>query len=182
MPILFVAIDLPDLVREHLSLVQGGIPGARWEAKEKLHLTLRYVGDVDGGMARRITQTLGSIEAAPFELQLAGVGHFPPRGRPRSVWVGVEDPRPLHALHEKIERVLTRLGLEPERRNFAPHVTIARLRNAPERKVGEFIAHHALLRPAAFEVTDFALLSSVRGPAGSTYRVEARFRLSAETS
>jgi RNA 2',3'-cyclic 3'-phosphodiesterase len=176
-PILFIAIAMPALVREHLALVQGGIPGARWEEPDKLHLTLRYVGDVDGGLARRITEALDAVGGDAFELQLAGVGHFPPRGRPRSLWLGVDDPAPLAALHERIERVLTKLELEPERRNFAPHVTIARLKNAPERRVAEFIAHHALLRPAAFEVTSFGLYSSIRGPAGSKYRLEASFAL-----
>jgi RNA 2',3'-cyclic 3'-phosphodiesterase len=181
MPILFVALELPELVRDHLVLVQGGIPGARWEAKDKLHLTLRYVGEVDGGMARRIAEALRGVHGDPFILELAGVGHFPPRGRPRALWVGVDDPEPLHALHERLERTLTKLGLEPETRKFAPHVTIARLRNAPERRVAEFMAHHALLRPTPFEVNAFALVSSVRGPSGSKYRVEESFTLSRDT-
>ena len=177
MPILFVAIAIPELVRDHLALVQGGIPGARWEQRDKLHLTLRYIGDVDGGLAKRITDALPDVGGQAFTLQLAGVGHFPPRGRPRTVWVGVEDPEPLQALHERIERRLARLDLEPEGRKYAPHVTIARLRDAPERRVAEFIAHHALLRPADFAVTRFGLYSSVRGPGGSKYRLEASYEL-----
>jgi 2'-5' RNA ligase len=174
---LFVGIALPEPVVQHLSIVQGGIPGARWESADKMHLTLRFIGEVDGGMQRRIGDALRTVRGRPFSSSLAGLGHFPPRGHPRSIWVGVDDPTPLHELHDRIDRALTRLGLDPDRRKFTPHVTLARLKNAPTSKVAAFIAHHALMRPPPFEVESFAMFSSVLGPAGSKYRIEEVFAL-----
>lgn len=177
MPRAFVGIKLPEEVQEHLVLVQGGIPGARWEARDKLHLTLRFIGEVDGGVMRQAADALRTVQRPRFTLRLAGIGHFPPRGKPRSVWVGVENPVPVVDLHERIEHALAKVGLEPERRKFAPHVTLARLRDAPPRKVAEFMAHHALLKPAPFEVDSFQLFTSVRSPTGSKYRIEELFAL-----
>jgi 2'-5' RNA ligase len=177
MPRLFVALTLPEAITDHLLLVQGGIPGAKWEAKDKLHLTLRFIGEVDGGTARDIVEALARIEVEPFELALSGVGHFPPRGAPRSVWAGVDDPDPVADLHARIERALSTVGLEPERRKFAPHVTLARLKHSPEKKVVEFLQNHALFHSASFVVSSFCLMSSVLNPGGSRYRVEHVFDL-----
>ncbi len=177
MPRLFIAINLPEVVADHLALVQGGVPGARWEARDKLHLTLRFLGELDGGTARAVAEGLAAVTQPRFELGVRGVGHFPPRGEPRSLWAGVDDPTPLHALHDRIERVLIRIGVPADTRKFAPHVTLARLRDAPRGRVLAFLEHHALLETARFEVVDFALMSSVRTAGSSSYRVEQRFPL-----
>lgn len=177
MPRLFIALDLPQVVGDHLALVQGGVPGARWEAREKLHLTLRFLGELDGGTARAVAEALGDVQQPRFELAVRGVGHFPPRGEPRSLWAGVDDPAPLHALHDRIERVLARLGLPRDERKFAPHVTLARLREAPRGRVMAFLEHNALLETARFAVVDFVLMSSVRTASSSSYRIEQRFAL-----
>ncbi len=174
---LFVGIEVPTVIAEHLALVGGGIPGARWEDRDKLHVTVRFIGDVDGGTARRVEAALAEVERPSFSLTLAGVGHFPPSGEPRVLWAGVEDPAPLHALHQAVDRTLIRLGLDPEGRNYAPHVTLARLRKPPRRRVIEFLQHQALLRTAPFVVEAFQLFSSVLSPRGSKYRVERDYPL-----
>lgn len=179
MPILFVAIRPPAEIATHLSLVQGGIPGARWEPEEKLHLTLRYLGQVEGGTMRAVTEVLSTFagSGAPA-LTLRGVGTFPPRGAPRSLWVGVEDPAPLVQLHTRLEHRLRPLdGVAPDARKFAPHLTLARLKDAPPAKVAAFLAHHALLQLPTFPVERLWLMSSVRSPGGSSYRVEAAVSL-----
>jgi 2'-5' RNA ligase len=179
MPRLFVGIDLPDIIDAQLELLGGGIPGARWEPADKLHLTLQYLGEVDGGTQRAVEAALARIVMAPFSLAIHGVGHFPPRGVPRSIWAGLHDDQEVRALHAKVERALSSLDLDPDDRKFAPHVTLARLREAPERKVAEFLAGNSLFRTPPFEVDAFALFSSIRSPAGSKYRVEASFPRSA---
>lgn len=175
MPILFVAIRPPSDVAAALCLRQGGIRGARWEPEDKLHLTLRYVGDVDAGTMRRIAGSLRALQGSgEFPLTLAGVGTFPPRGAPRSLWVGVDDPRPVALLRDRIERILgTFPNLEPDPRKFAPHLTLARLKDAPPTKVAEFLTAHALLRFEPFVVQRVYLMSSIRTAAGSRYRIEA---------
>ena len=176
---LFVGIDLPDIIDAQLQLLGGGIPGARWEPADKLHLTLVYLGEVDGGTQRAIEAALRRIVMAPFAVEIHGVGHFPPRGTPRSIWAGLNDDKDVRALHAKVERALSSLDIEPDDRKFAPHITLARLRDAPERKVAEFLAGNSLFRTPAFDVEAFQLYSSIRSPTGSKYLVEAEFPLHA---
>jgi RNA 2',3'-cyclic 3'-phosphodiesterase len=176
---LFVGIDLPDVIDAQLQLLGGGIPGARWEPADKLHITLLYLGEVDGGTQRDVEAALRRIVMAPFSVAIAGVGHFPPRGVPRSIWAGLSDDSAVHSLHGKVERALSTLDIEPDDRKFIPHVTLARLRDAPERKVAEFLAGNSLFRTPEFDVEAFQLFSSIRSPSGSKYLLEAEFPLRA---
>lgn len=174
---LFVGIELPGAIADHLALVGGGIPGARWEDRDKLHVTVRFIGEVDGGTKRHLEDALATVHHPPFSLAVAGVGFFPPGGKPRILWAGLHEPAPLHELHARIERALTSAGLPPEGRKYTPHVTLARLRDPPRHKVIEFLQHHALLRTAEFEVRAFQLYSSVLSPGGSKYRIEHHYPL-----
>lgn len=173
----FVALELPEVLTMQLSLMGGGIPGARWEQQEKLHLTLRFLGEVEGLVLAETIAALERVRMEPFLLTLAGVGHFPPRGQPKSVWAGVRDAKDVSELHDRIERELDDVDVEKDRRKFAPHVTLARLKAAPEKKVVDFLMHHSLFEAPPFEVAHFTLMSSVRSPSGSKYRVEQRFPL-----
>lgn len=174
---LFVGIDLPDAIDEHLALVGGGIPRARWETTDKFHITLRFIGEVDGGTKRHLEDALMQVSGAPFEVSLAGVGHFPPSGKPRVLWAGIDGSDPLHELHGRVERTLEAAGLERSSRKYSPHVTLARLRDPPRNKVVEFMQHHALLRTMPFMVDAFQLYSSVLSPRGSKYRIEHHYPL-----
>jgi 2'-5' RNA ligase len=174
---LFIGIELPESISTRLELMGGGIPGARWEPAEKLHVTVRFLGEVDHGRARRLEDALEGIDLPPFSLSVHGVGVFPPRGVPRILWAGVDDPKPVSELHEAVERVVGPVGFEPEHRKYHPHVTLARLKRPPVARVAEFVAQHALLATEPFEVDHFTLYSSVLNPRGSKYRVEARFEL-----
>ena len=99
---LFVGLSLPPVLAQQLALLGGGIEGARWEAPEKLHLTLRYLGDVDGGQRAELDACLRGVRAAPFSLSVRGCGHFPPRGEPRSLWLGLQDCPALTALQRAV--------------------------------------------------------------------------------
>ncbi len=172
---LFVAIDLPENIREQVTRLCCGLPGARWVRPEQLHLTLRFIGEVDGGMFQDIRQGLGDVAVEPFTLQLDGVGFFPPRGRPRVVWIGLRPCSGLLHLRQRIESCLVGLGLEPEARKFAPHITIARLKNTPPARVGRFLENHNLFCSAPFSVDEFFLYSSRLGRNGAVHRVEAEY-------
>jgi 2'-5' RNA ligase len=174
---IFIGLELPALVRDHLALLCGGVPGARWEDRDKLHMTLRFVGDIEGESLRRLGDALDRVHAPALELELAGVGFFPPRGQPKSLWAGVVDARGLVELHRRIERALASTDVLPDARKFAPHVTLARLRDAPDDRVAGFLAQHALFRSASFELHAFSMFSSVLGPSGSKYRVERSYPL-----
>ena len=173
---LFVALALPDSVAQPLLLLQGGVPGARWCEREQLHLTLRFIGEVDGRDASAIDDALATIRAPRFPLELKGVGEFGSRN-PRALWAGVRDDVAVLHLQRKIESALQRVGLPPEERKFSPHVTLARLRNAPRERVITFLAVHALYASAPFEVNNFILFSSKTTPNGSLYRPERSYAL-----
>lgn len=173
---LFVALALPDLIADNLLLLQGGVPGARWSQRDQLHLTLRFIGEVDGRDATAIDDALAAIHAPRFTLELKGVGEFGGKN-PRALWAGVDDDAAVKHLQRKIESALQRIGLSAEERKFAPHITLARLRAAPRDRVITFLTSHALFASPPFEVNAFILYSSLMTPNGSIYRPERSYRL-----
>ncbi len=173
---LFVALELPESVRTRLSMLQGGVPGARWATDEQLHLTLRFIGEVDDDVARDIDDALAGIRAPAFALELAGVGEFGGKN-PRALWAGVRSSDALLHLQKKVETALQRMGLPAEERKFSPHVTLARLKAAPREKVVQFLTHHALFASGPFNVDHFVLFSSHLGSGGSVYHAERTYRL-----
>ena len=173
---LFVALALPDTVAEDLARLQAGVPGARWSTRDQLHLTLRFIGEVDGRDAAAIDDALIAIDAPGFELALKGVGEFGGKN-PHALWAGVRDPGPVKFLARKIETALQRIGLPAEERKFVPHVTLARLRASPRGRVMDFLTDHALYAGPAFEVGAFILYSSVLTTDGSLYTAERAYRL-----
>ncbi len=176
---LFVGIDLPEEICDQLKPLCCGLPGARWVPLEQLHLTLCFIGETDGSTFLDIKEALSEIVAAPFSLQLRGVGAFPPRGQPRIVWVGVEKCEPLMVLQRKITTRLFQLGLSLENRKYSPHLTLARLRQTPPARVGKFFIEHSLFTLPPFAVDRFILYSSVLGRKGSIYSMEQAYRLMA---
>ena len=179
MPRLFVALELPEQVRLRLQILSSGVPGANWVRPESLHLTLRFVGEVDSGWGQDIDTALAGISAPGFDLSLAGVGCWESKGRASALWVGVDKNPALTHLQAKIESALVRLGLEPEPRKFAPHVTLARLKDAPAARVGAFLSDHALFRLPSFEVEQFVLFSSFLSRSGAIYTPEVTYPLRA---
>lgn len=174
---LFVALELPETVRTRLALLGGGVPGAKWQREDQMHLTVRFIGEVDEGVARDIDEALATVRAPAFTLELSGVGDFGGR-EPHALWAGVRANDTLMHLEKKVESALVRVGVDPETRKYTPHVTLARLRNAPRVKVAEFIAHHSLFSSGPILIDRFALYSSLLGSGGSMYRVESTYPLS----
>ena len=174
---LFVAIPLPNSLRLLLTSMQGGVPGARWVRPENMHLTLRFIGDVENGIADDLDATLSALHAPPFELALSGVGHFGKAKAARILWTGVGPSGALDHLQSKIEAAITRAGLPLEQRRFTPHVTLARLRQAPGNRVEQFVANHAGFRAPSFMVSHFTLFSSFLSSSGATYTPEVEYAL-----
>lgn len=178
MPRLFVALELPELLKEAIGEIQVGLRDARWLDEEGLHLTLAFIGGVDGAAGRRIEEALSRVEAPLIEIELRGLGHFPLRGSPRVLWTGVSPAAELGFLAAAVRRELARTGCPLERRKFAPHVTIARFRRPPPPPALQgYLGAYALFRTAAVPVTAFRLLSGVLRPSGARYAVEAEFPL-----
>jgi len=174
---LFVAIDLPLSERAKLAGMFFGIPGARWVPEDQLHLTLRFIGEVDGGVFRDIKETLADIKVAPFTMQLKGFGCFPPRKQPHVLWVGVDKNDQLMHLRNRVEAAVVKAGIPPEQRKFSPHITLARLKDTPLSKLTNFLSGNGLFASEPFTVNEFVLYSSVLSPKGAIHQVEAEYVL-----
>jgi 2'-5' RNA ligase len=173
---LFVALSLPDNVAQSLLAMGAGVPGSKWRTRDQLHVTLRFIGEVDGLVAGAVDDALATISAPAFSLQLKGVGEFG-GAHPHTLWAGVPSNDALLHLQRKIESALQRAGLEPERRKYTPHITLARLKGTPRGRVIDFLTDHALFASAPFPVEAFNLYSSDMTPNGSIYHVEKQYRL-----
>lgn len=173
---LFVALELPAETKSQLGIMCCGVPGARWLDPDQLHLTLRFIGEVDGDCSLDITEALAEIQAPEFALAIKGVGCFSSRDKPRVLWAGVENNPALARLQKKIEGVLVRdVGLKPEGRKYSPHITLARLQQTTAANVAGFLAEWALFQAPQFSVEGFALISSTLSRSGAKYRVEERY-------
>src|SRR5262245_30434797 len=113
MPRLFSAVEIPKSIAERLTMLRAGLTGARWIDPENYHLTLRFIGDVDGPTARDFESALGEIVAAPFELEVTGLGSFG-GGKPRAIFAGIGPSQGLDALRRANERAAREAGLPPE--------------------------------------------------------------------
>lgn len=173
---LFVAIRPPALVRARLLGLMGGVAGARWQNEDQLHLTLRFIGEVDRHLARDVDAALSGVHHPRFSIALNGLGLFERRGEPVTLWAGIAPQEPVHALHKKVDQALVRVGFEPDRRAYMPHVTIARLPRGAG-PVQSLIEQSGGVAGAPFEVGEFCLYESQLGPEGPVYAVAERYSL-----
>lgn len=178
MPRIFIGLEVPTDIGASLSMLRGGLPGARWIEPENYHITLRFIGDVDDALAREIAYLLGQVRRRRFELRLDGLSSFGGR-KPRAVVAAIAPVSPLVELQAEHERMMQRIGLQPEGRKFTPHVTLARLRDSSSRDVADFLATRPLFRSLPFAVGRFVLFSSRASSGGGPYIVEAAYPLAA---
>jgi 2'-5' RNA ligase len=176
MPRLFLAIDPPERIRDEISALYGAIAGAQWMGDEQIHLTLRFIGEVDNTTENQIIDVLQKVSIPPFTLALKGIGVFPLRKEPRILWIGVQENQILMRMQAQIERALASIQIEPDPRKFFPHITIARLSNAHQERIGQFISENNLFSTEPFEVSEFYLYRSYLGKTGAIYVKEATFR------
>src|SRR3954469_15338911 len=177
---LFVAIRPPPAIREILLGAMGGISGARWQSEDQLHLTLRFIGEVDRHLAGDVHAALGGGHQPPFEIALNGIGAFDRRGWPDAVWAGVSPHEPLKRLHNKVDAALGRVGVAPDKRAFLPHITLARLKRGAG-PVGTFLEEVGGLTSPPFTIDHFALFESKLTPDGAVYTLVERYSLAASS-
>lgn len=171
---LFVAIRPPEPIRDLLIDAMDDSADFRWQNEDQLHLTLRFVGEVERPVADDLAAALGTIRAAPFEIRLAGVGRFEQRSK-GALWAAVEPKAPLAALAAKVERACLAAGLQPERRAFHPHITLARWKGRRTREVADFLERNAAVASEPFAVDAFSLFESQLSRHGAHYEETARF-------
>lgn len=172
---LFIAIDLPQNIIQLITEMGFAIPGSRPVKQDQLHLTLRFIGEIEHNLFHDIQEQLEQVNLTPFPLVLQGVGHFPPRGKPRVIWVGISSSAELARLKSRIDNQLKRCGLAPEQRKFSPHITLARLKNPSAKRVSQFIAGNNLFKSPEFTVDSFHLYSSHLTKNGAIHTIEASY-------
>ncbi|MEO0495848.1 MAG: RNA 2',3'-cyclic phosphodiesterase [Pseudomonadota bacterium] len=175
MPRLFTALSVPEDVRTRLSLLQGGLPGARWIEPDNFHLTLSFIGRVDGRAADDVADVLDQIAGEMLELRITSLGCFG-SSKPRAVFAYVEQSKDLKNLQASIERALRRVGITSDRRAFVPHITLARLKNIPPQAVAKWLGQCGHVASRRFEVDSFGLYSSKGSRGGGPYRLEDTYR------
>jgi len=184
---LFLAIDLPSATRQRIATLQRELgercAGWRWVRPESIHLTLRFLGQVteDVDLSMRPDWARAAAGVAPFPARVEQLGVFPPRGRPRILWLGVQDlgaASGLDTLARSLELAARSAGFAADEREFRPHLTLARA------------AGHARLStptdrgwvdPQPFEVRELVLFRSELHPTGARYTALARFPLGEES-
>lgn len=168
---LFVGLELPNPVKAALLAFMGGVAGARWQREDQLHLTLRFIGEVDRHGAHDIVAALGRVNIRPFQAQLGEAGLFEHRGRVDTLWVGVRPAEPVAALARSVNAALAGVGIAPEGRAFVPHITLARGRSM----IGVTGWPQSPVPRIGWQANGFALFESHMGKDGSDYAVLARW-------
>jgi 2'-5' RNA ligase len=173
---LFVAIRPPEPIRDLLIDAMDDMADFRWQDEGQLHITLRFIGEVDRPVAEDLAASLERIRFAPFHIRIKGVGRFEQRNG-GALWAGVEPKEPLAALAAKVERICQSVGLEPERRAYHPHITLARWKSRRTREVADFLERRGGLVSDQFDVEDFILFESRLSKHGAHYEEVARYPL-----
>lgn len=173
---LFVAIRPPEVIRDLLVDAMDDGADFRWQDDAQLHLTLRFIGEVERPLANDIADALAALRSPPFELRVLGVGQFERRNA-GALWAGVDPKAPVAALAAKVERACQTAGLEPERRAFHPHITLARWKGRRTREVADFLDRHRALRSQPFTVAEFSLFESRLSRHGAHYEQAATYQL-----
>ena len=178
MPRLFTGLEIPAEIGQTLSNLRGGLPGARWIDPENYHVTLRFIGDIDGVSANEIASMLFRVNRKPFEVKVQGLTSFGGR-KPRAVVATIAPSRPMIELQAELERMMQRIGLDPEGRKFIPHVTLARLYDASSQDVADYLSVRGYFPSKVFMAERFVLFSSRASTGGGPYIVEDSYELCA---
>jgi len=173
---LFVAVRPPDTIRDQLIDAMDDSPEFRWQDDEQLHLTLRFIGEVERPLAEDLAEALGRISAPRFDARVKGVGRFDQRNS-GVLWAGVEPKEPFAALAAKVERVCIGVGLAPERRAFHPHITLARWKGRRSHEVYRYLERNHGLVSEPFVIDTFTLFESHLSRHGAHYEPVADYHL-----
>ncbi|MBD3322726.1 MAG: RNA 2',3'-cyclic phosphodiesterase [Chitinivibrionales bacterium] len=175
---LFIAIDFPEPVKEKIADIFYGVPHARWTSLDQIHLTIRFIGEVEEYFFEEIKSALYTVHSAKMSIALKGTGYFPLRKEPRVIWIGVEKNELLFQLSSRIERALVTAGCMPEKRKFHPHITIARIKEkVPSQKIMPFISNTALFSIPDIQIDHFSLYSSELTRNGAVHTREESYSL-----
>lgn len=175
MPRLFTGLEIPEKVALRLSLLRGGVSGAKWIEPGDYHLTLSFIGNVDERIASELAEELAQVDCGELTLRLTEIAAFG-GNKPRSIVALAHPTQSLVALQLANDRALRRVGVEPEQRKYTPHVTLARLKGSSAQSVAAFLSERPI-QPLDFKVDHFVLYSARTSLGGGPYVVEAEYSL-----
>jgi 2'-5' RNA ligase len=176
MPRLFTGLEIPPDIATELSMLRGGLSGARWIDVENYHITLRFIGDIDERTASDVYSALERVRRPSLRVTLDGLSTFG-GGKPRAIVAKAKAEAPLIELQAEHERLMRRIGIPPEPRKFMPHVTLARLRAASAMAVADYLGARGYFPNRTFEADRFVLFSSRASTGGGPYVIEAAYPL-----
>jgi RNA 2',3'-cyclic 3'-phosphodiesterase len=176
MPRLFAGLEVPSHVKSVLSMLRGGLPGARWIEPSDYHITLRFIGDIGNRTAQEIDSLLADVSRRPLQLRISGLGSFG-GDKPHSVFATVEPSRALTELQSEVDRLVRACGVEADKRRFQPHVTLARLKGASSLDVAEYLSLRGWFPSQDYAADRFVLFSSRVSTGGGPYIVETTYPL-----
>lgn len=163
---LFVALRPPAAIRSGLIAIMQGVPGVRWQDDDQLHVTVRFVGEIDRHQAEDVAAALGRVRGSAITARIAGVGRFD-----HALWAGIAPRAPLAALHAQVDGALRLAGVKPDGRAYLPHITLARFAKtrAGDPALGRWLGDHTALASPAFTLDRLILFESTLGSEGARY-------------
>ncbi len=177
MPRLFLALDLPETIKDRLADISQGIPGADWQEFDEYHLTLRFFGEVPEDRMHLLQDCLRGVDGRAFFLGLQGVGVFPLRGNPEVLWAGVSANPQLQSLRHSVEAALSHSGFGRDERKFHPHVTLAKVKSCRPDWIGEYVVAQSLFSVEPQLIESFSLYSSKLTSEGAIHTALETFYL-----
>ena len=180
MPRLFTAIDIPEETKISLQKTFRRNPsGLKWVNTEQLHLTIRFIGETDDDVFKMIKESLQEIQWKPLALVFGSAGFFPSDRKPRIFHLGLNDDAKLGLLRKNIDLKLMELEIAPEKRDFIPHLTLARIGDTHNQINTEKLSRDfKIFEGVRFIVTEFHLYSSILTPTGAIHKIEGTYRCS----
>jgi len=176
---IFIAIEIPDELKEKIGRLRVDIPGTRWVPAGQIHLTLAFLGDLEEAAIELLNEELAGIQLRKFHLSFSGTGCFPNRHRPRVLWLGVEPEPHLDDLAARVHAAVSACGIPQEERRFFPHITLARLKLSPSREFDAFLNRTEQLKLPPLPVREFTLFESRLTSKGAEHIPLREFRLRA---
>jgi len=177
MPRLFIAVPIPEVIKNKLLSLKLNISGARWVDKDQLHLTINFIGEVEDQSLKDIRDNLSEVLMGKFLLKNKGVGFFPSGSSPKVLWAGLEKQPELIRLRNKIDTNLNSLGIKRGGGKFSPHITLARLKNSNISLIRDFLSTYSTFETESFLIDKFRLYSSKLYPRGAVHSIEDEYYL-----
>tara|TARA_Y100001937_G_scaffold122491_1_gene183454 strand:+ start:158874 stop:159431 length:558 start_codon:yes stop_codon:yes gene_type:complete len=171
---LFIALTLPEDTIQSLESLQTGLPDIRWTPGEQMHITLKFLGDMDEPTFEEIADAMPDLEPELPPLRIRGVGQFSHKKWAPVLWAGLEPDEPLIELNRNVESLTNLRGIAREKRAYLPHITLGRLKKAHPRRLQEYLEMHHEFQSGDFHCPELVLFSSRLSPGGAIHRPLAR--------